>query len=192
MSTKRIFQGPNLPPSNAVFAHPQPGAPSLPQNYHQARKGCTTFFFSFITPPSSPNSTNFGNGLAKVTYEIKATVGVFWKGDRSLVFDNKEIEIAECLVDSRIPREPSTLVAEGGKMVVQAHVVGGIGVTGRPACVELRVKNHSAKKVCMSKLISGGLLTTYRRTALPSHYQGLFTYLILGHQRTHSRLQILY
>lgn len=150
MSAKRLFQGPGLPPSNAVYAHPQPGAPSLPPQYHQARKGCTTFFFNFPLPLSSPNSVNFGNGLAKIFYEIRAVVAVFWKGERTIVRYNKEVVVTECLIESRIPREPSTLVAEGGKIVVQAQVVGGIGVAGRSTCVELQVKNHSQNKVSSS------------------------------------------
>lgn len=156
MAAKRLFQGPGLPPSNAVFAHPQPGVPALPLQFHQARKGCTTFFFNFPLPQSSPNSISFGNGLARVFYEIRATVNIFWKGERTTVRNNKEVTIVECLVESRIPKEPFTLVAEGGKMVVQAQVVGGIGVTGQPACVELQVKNHSQKKVreiCASKFL---------------------------------------
>ena len=147
MSSKRLFQGPGLPPSNAVYAHPQPGAPPLPPQYHQARKGCTTFFFNFPLPLSCPNSITFGNGLARIFYEIRATVAVFWKGERTVVCHNKEVQVTECLIESRIPREPSTLVAEGGKMVVRAQVVGGIGVSGRSTCVELQVKNHSQKKV---------------------------------------------
>lgn len=162
MSDKRLFQGPGLPPSNSVYAHPQPGAPPLPPQYHQARKGCTTFFFNFPLPVSSPNSVNFGNGLARIFYEIKATVAVFWKGERTLVRYNKEVLVTECLLESRVPREPSTLVAEGGKMVVQAQVVGGIGVGGRSTCVELQVKNHSQKKT------TGLTLTLLRTLHLPN------------------------
>ena len=101
-------------------------------------------------PQSSPNSINFGNGLARIFYEIRCTVAVFWKGERTIVRCNKEVIVTECLLESRLPREPSTLVAEGGKMVVQAQVVGGMGVTGRPTCIELQVKNHSLKKVIMT------------------------------------------
>lgn len=31
---------------------------------------------------------------------------------------------------------------------MQGKVVGGLVVAGETACVELQVKNHSAKKVC--------------------------------------------
>jgi uncharacterized protein GlcG (DUF336 family) len=53
------------------------------------------------------------------------------------------------------------MVAEGGKMVVQAQVVGGIGTTGQPACVELQIKNHSQKKVC-KELIYDPLLLIHQ------------------------------
>jgi len=137
-----------LPPSNAVLAHPIPGSPQLPQQYFQARKGSTTFFFNFPIPLSSPNTINFGNGLAKVRYEVRATVGVFWKGEKSYVRDSREVDIAECLVESRLQREPTTVVAEAGKMWVQGQILGGLAVAGRSAGVELKVKNHSTKKVC--------------------------------------------
>lgn len=147
LSSKRLFQGPGLPPSNAVLAHPIPGAPPLPQQYFQARKGSSTFFFNFPIPFSSPNTISFGNGLAKVRYEVRATVGVFWKGEKTYVRDSREVDIAECLVESRLQREPTTVVAEAGKMWVQGQILGGFAIAGRSACVELKVKNHSTKKV---------------------------------------------
>jgi hypothetical protein len=150
LSSKRLFQGPGLPPSNAVLAHPVPGAPPLPLHHFQARKGSTTFFFNFPIPLSSPNTINFGNGLAKVRYEVRVTVGAFWKGEKTYVRDSKEVDIAECLVESRLQREPTTIVAETGKMWIQGQILGGSAVAGRSACVELKVKNHSIKKVCSS------------------------------------------
>ena len=140
-----------MPPSNAVQIHPVPGAPPLPQHYFQARKGSTTFFFNFPIPLSSPNTINFGNGLAKVRYEVRATIGVFWKGEKTHVQDSKEVDIAECLVETRIQREPTTIVTEAGKMWVQGQTLGGLAIAGRSACVELKVKNHSTKKVCSSQ-----------------------------------------
>ena len=140
-----------MPPSNAVLAHPVPGAPPLPPHYFQARKGSTTFFFNFLIPLSSPNTINFGNGLAKVRYEVRATIGVFWKGEKTCVRDSKEVDIAECLVESRMQREPTTVVTEAGKMLVQGQTLGGLAIAGRSACIELKVKNHSTKKVCSSQ-----------------------------------------
>ena len=62
--------------------------------------------------------------------------------------DNTELDddghswlAAECLV-----------VGEGRKVWAQARVVGGMLVAGALACIELQVKNHSAKKVrCVAR-----------------------------------------
>ncbi|KAH9033151.1 hypothetical protein EDB84DRAFT_1561760 [Lactarius hengduanensis] len=58
------LQGPGLPPSNAVLPHPVPGGPPLPANYHQFRRGLSTFLFRLPLSPSSPLSIHFGDGLA--------------------------------------------------------------------------------------------------------------------------------
>ncbi|KAH9013477.1 hypothetical protein EDB85DRAFT_2158171 [Lactarius pseudohatsudake] len=58
------LQGPGLPPSNAVLPHPVPGGPPLPANYHQFRRGLSTFLFRLPLSPSSPPSIHFGDGLA--------------------------------------------------------------------------------------------------------------------------------
>jgi hypothetical protein len=45
------------------------------------------------------------------------------------------------------PAPEGLIVGEGGKIWVQARVLGGILVAGESACIELQVKNHSAKRV---------------------------------------------
>lgn len=80
---------------------------------------------------------------------MRATVGVAWKGDRRLVTNKKSVDVVECYEEDdfiRIEAE-GVLVGENGKIWVQGKVVGGIVVAGETACVELQVKNHSAKKV---------------------------------------------
>ena len=68
-----------------------------------------------------------------------------YPGDDNTELDNDDDSLhswpaPECLV-----------VGEGGKVWAQARVVGGMLVAGESACVELQVKNHSAKKVrCIS------------------------------------------
>lgn len=76
---------------------------------------------------------------------------MFWKGEKTCVRDSKEVDIAECLVESRMQREPTTVVTEAGKMLVQGQTLGGLAIAGRSACIELKVKNHSTKKVCSSQ-----------------------------------------
>ncbi|KAI0077291.1 hypothetical protein K474DRAFT_1661914 [Panus rudis PR-1116 ss-1] len=166
LHSTRLFQGPGLPPSNAVHPYPRPGDPALPPNYFPARKGTTTFLFQFPLPPSSPSSINFGSGLATLKYEVRASVGVSWKGERRVVTDKKEVDIVESLYEDegglRISGDPEgVVVGENGKMWVQGRVVGGFIVAGQPACVELHVKNHSTKKN------SGLSVTLTRELQLP-------------------------
>ena len=159
LHTHRIFQGPGLPPSNAVLPHPIAGEAPLPAHYHRARRGMTTFLFRFPLPPSSPPSINFGNGLARIRYEVRASIGVAWKDQNRLVTDRCPVDVLQLYPDDDPTSEEGGLysdlwpapeglvVGEGGKIWVQGHVLGGILVAGESACVELQVKNHSAKKV---------------------------------------------
>ncbi|TFY83918.1 hypothetical protein EWM64_g96 [Hericium alpestre] len=95
LHTRRLFQGPGLPPSNAVLPHPIAGNPPLPAHYHEARRGLTTFLFRLPIPSTSPSSIDFGFGLARIKYEVRATVGVSWKGENRLVVDRGEVDVAE-------------------------------------------------------------------------------------------------
>lgn len=144
----RIFQGPGLPPSNAVHAHPLPGELQLPVGYFTARRGITTFLFRLPIPSTSPSAINFGSGLANVRYEVRASVGVYWKDEKRLVTDKKGIDVVESSEGTQFAPDPQAVViGEGGKMWVQGRIVGNHLVAGQPACVELYVKNHSTKKV---------------------------------------------
>ncbi|TFK73318.1 hypothetical protein BDN72DRAFT_956714 [Pluteus cervinus] len=147
LHTRRLFQGPNLPPSNAVQAHPLPGDPPLPTHYYTARRGVATFLFRIPIPFTSPPSINFASGLAKVRYEVRATVGVVWKGEKRLVTDKSEPEVVESYeVDFSRSEPEAIIVGEHGKIWAQGRIVGGIVVAGESACVELQVKNHSSRK----------------------------------------------
>jgi hypothetical protein len=156
MHTKRLFQGPSLPPSNAVLPHSVPQNPPLPPHYHPARKGQTTFFFKFPLPLSAPSSINFGNGLAKIRYELKASVYTAWKGEKKAVTDIKEADVVEAFeeepIESRRDDVVKVAVGEGGKVWAQGKIVGGFAIAGQPACCELHIKNHSIKKVSVSSL----------------------------------------
>jgi hypothetical protein len=126
---------------------PDPKSPPLPAGHYLARRGITTFLFGFDIPPASPGSISFGGGIANVRYEVRATVGVAWKGERKLVTDHRIIEVVEDFDEScDPPRNDLVVVGENGKVWMRAHLVGDIAVIGESACVELEVKNHSAKK----------------------------------------------
>ncbi|KAL1708251.1 hypothetical protein EV121DRAFT_254918 [Schizophyllum commune] len=144
---RRLFQGPGLPPSNAVQALPAPGDPQYPNHYYQARRGISTFPFRIPVPATSPSSITFGSGLAKVRYEVRATVGVFWKGEKRLVIDKTEVDVVESYEEDFARAEPEgVVVGENGKIWAQGRVIGGVVVAGESACVELQLKNHSTKK----------------------------------------------
>ena len=108
----------------------------------------TTFLFRFPLPPSCPSSINFGSGLATIRYEVRATVGVAYKGENKLVFDKKQVDVVEAFEPdfSRVGPE-AVVVGESGRIWLQAKLLGGVVVANQPACVELTVKNHSLKKV---------------------------------------------
>ncbi|KAJ3512011.1 hypothetical protein NLJ89_g3769 [Agrocybe chaxingu] len=146
--SRRLFQGPGLPPSNAVQAHPMPGDPPLPQHYYQARRGRSTFLFRIPIPASSPSSITFSSGLAKVRYELRASVGVFWKNEKRLVVDKHSVDIVEAYPDDaylgHVPE--AVVVGESGKLWMQGRLTSGVVVAGGTACLELQVKNHSSKK----------------------------------------------
>lgn len=147
LHSRRVFQGPGLPPSNAVHPFPKPDEPALPANYYHARRGTTAFLFRFPLPESSPSSINFGSGVAQLRYEVRATVGVVYRGERRLVTDKKVVDVVERYQDDPSRPEPEgVLVGESGKILMQGKVMGGVLVAGQPACVELLVKNHSTKK----------------------------------------------
>lgn len=149
LHSRRFFQGPGLPPSNAVQPHPVPGEPPFPSGYHQARRGTSTFLFKFPLPATSPSSITFGGDLARVRYELRASVGVLWKAEKRLVTDRADLQVVECFADDPARPEPEgVVVGENGKIWAQGKVVGGVVVAGESGCVELQVKNHSAKKVC--------------------------------------------
>jgi hypothetical protein len=142
LHTKRSFQGPGLPPSNAVYGLL---SDELPGDYYQAKRGHSTFLFRIPLPPSSPASINFANGLARIRYEVRGSVGIFWKGDRQFVIDKEEVGVLESSEEDL--EEGVVVVGEGGRFWVHGRLVGGLLVAGESACVELQVKNHSSRKV---------------------------------------------
>ena len=142
----RYFQGEGLPPSNAVHANPLPESEDdLPVGYYEAKKGRTTFFFRFPLPNSSPASIDFNKGLAKLKYEVRASVGISWRSEMQRVMERKEIMVMEQPV-SNVDAE-QVVVAENGRFWAQGRLLGPYVVAGRTACLELFVKNHSSKPV---------------------------------------------
>ena len=82
-------------------------------------------------------------------------MGVAWKDQNRLVTDKCPVNVLQRCPDgddatlgSDTWQAPEALiVGEGGKIWVRARVLGGMLVAGESACVELQVKNHSARRV---------------------------------------------
>ncbi|KAI0091276.1 hypothetical protein BDY19DRAFT_904724 [Irpex rosettiformis] len=147
LHSQRLFQGPGLPPSNAVKPVTAPGDTILPKDFYPGRRGITTFLFRVPIPATSPPSINFGNGVARIRYEVRATVGVIWKGEKQLVLGKSEINVIE-RYDPRSPLTRPNVVAisENGRIWMKGEIVGDGVFAGESACVALTVKNHSPKK----------------------------------------------
>ncbi|KAG2145339.1 uncharacterized protein EDB93DRAFT_1288354 [Suillus bovinus] len=147
--SRRLFQGPGLPPSNAIqtdFNLP-PGESTLPAHYYPARRGLTTFFFRFPLPPLSPASISFGP--AQIRYEIRASVDVAWRGEKRLVTDHQYVNVVEHFdIQAPSKRPQGFAIAEGGNIWAQAFVTNGPIIAGGVACVDLQLKNHSVNWTC--------------------------------------------
>lgn len=86
---------------------------------------------------------------------MRASVGVWWKGERKMVLERREVEVVEEYQEEPLcdgeggdgEDKEVVVVGEGGKIWMQGKVLGAVLVAGESACVELQVKNHSPKKV---------------------------------------------
>jgi hypothetical protein len=63
-----------------------------------------------------------------------------------VVTDIVETDVVQCEDMDGVAAE-HVVVGESGKLYVHGRIIGGRIVSGQKACVELRVKNHSSKKV---------------------------------------------
>ncbi|GAA5881782.1 hypothetical protein JCM16303_006449 [Sporobolomyces ruberrimus] len=101
-ATKRIlysrlmFQGPQLPPSNAVVAGSSPSQ----GGYFPALRGRTRFGFSFDLPKDLPSTCSFGAN-AVVRYELRAFVSSLFEGEVDLKSEKKETLVVERWEDWR-------------------------------------------------------------------------------------------
>ncbi|GAA5942123.1 uncharacterized protein JCM15063_002011 [Sporobolomyces koalae] len=88
--SRLLFQGPGLPPSNAV----QPGSTALQGGYFPALRGRTRFAFTFDLPKDLPSTASFG-AQAVVRYELRAFASSLFEGDVDLKSEKKEVLVVE-------------------------------------------------------------------------------------------------
>jgi len=85
-----------------------------------------------------------------VRYEVRGSVGVHWKSEKSLIIDKHPLEVVASYPyeETYLGKVPEGIVVgENGKLWMQGKMVGSVIVAGESACLELQVKNHSNKKV---------------------------------------------
>ncbi|GAA6016111.1 hypothetical protein JCM11491_000671 [Sporobolomyces phaffii] len=131
-ATKRIvysrllFQGPGLPPSNAVVTGSSPSQ----GGYFPALRGRTRFDFAFDLPKDLPSTSSFGAN-AVVRYELRAFASSLFEGDVDLKSEKKEVLIVERWDDWRKGNWSSGLAKdaeqelrgrEGGLVSVKAEI----------------------------------------------------------------------
>lgn len=160
---RTLFQGEHLPPSNAVL-------PSAPMSgYWTARKGRTTFPFSFKLPSSAPSCVTFA-GNASLRYGLKATAQTWWADQKSIVtsrrdafvverwedeFDEKFQQPVEAVGDTRL------FMGGAGAIWLEAGVAEQLFWGGGQVVIRCGVKNNTKRQV------SGIKVALARRLVFP-------------------------
>ena len=160
---RTLFQGEHLPPSNAVL----PAAPV--QGHWTARKGRTTFPFSFRLPSTAPSSVSFG-GNANLRYALKATCQTWWTDNKTLVTVRSDAFVVERWHDEFDPRylEPMEAVADthifmggNGAVWLEAGVAEQLFIAGGMVMIRAGVKNNTKRH------LSGIKVAIARRLVFP-------------------------
>ncbi|KAF9573332.1 hypothetical protein EC968_008786 [Mortierella alpina] len=148
LSSRLNFQGPNIPPSNAVSGPVDEGG------FWRAKKGKTTFPFAFQLPLDCPSSLVFGQ-TASLRYVVTGQVQVFYHGRDETIFKSKEAFVVEAWdgynPDYRLPVHAtnSTKLFWGGSgsLVLEAMLSERLHSAGGNLAVEVKVKNNTSRKV---------------------------------------------
>ncbi|KAJ1581570.1 hypothetical protein NDA11_005920 [Ustilago hordei] len=160
---RTMFQGDSLPPSNAVL-------PAAPVNgYWTARKGRTTFPFSFRLPSSAPSCVTFA-GNASLRYGLKATVQTWYNEDKMIVTARREAFVIEKWSDEYHPRFREAVEAVGdtrlfmggnGAVWLEAGISEQLFWGGGQMLVRCGVKNNTKRH------LSGIKVALARRLIFP-------------------------
>lgn len=144
---RTMFQGDKLPPSNAVL-------PAAPINgYWTARKGRTSFPFSFRLPSSAPSCVTFA-GNASLRYGLKATVQTWYNEEKMIVTARREAFVLEKWSDQLHPRfrEPVQAVGDtrlfmggNGAVWLEAGVTEQLFWGGGQLLIRCGIKNNTKR-----------------------------------------------
>ncbi|KAG0146237.1 hypothetical protein CROQUDRAFT_77876 [Cronartium quercuum f. sp. fusiforme G11] len=117
---KCLFQGPSLPPSNAVAVTEAP----IAGHYYTALRGRTKFPFSFPLPSKLPSSTSFEQ-LGAVRYTLKATCQVLSiKSQQNMLLTSTRLIR---IIARRPDWSSSTLLHEPVEARAEIHGASGSG-----------------------------------------------------------------
>ena len=155
---RTMFQGEHLPPSNAVL-------PAAPNNgYWTARKGRTTFPFSFRLPSTAPSCVTFA-GNASLRYHLKATAQTWWQEEKMLVTARREAFVIEKWSDEYDEKYQQPVEAVGdtrlfmggnGAIWLEAGVTEQLFWGGGQILIRCGIKNNTKRqvsgiKVCLAR-----------------------------------------
>ncbi|KAF9090160.1 hypothetical protein BGX29_011625 [Mortierella sp. GBA35] len=148
LSSRLCFQGPGIPPSNAVHG------PCDEDGFWMAKKGKTTFPFAFQLPLDCPSSLVFGQ-TASLRYVVTGLVQVFYHGRDETILKSKEAFVVEAWdgynPDYRLPIQAanSTKLFWGGSgaLELEAMLAERLHSAGGNLTVEVKVKNNTSRKV---------------------------------------------
>ncbi|KAF9182115.1 hypothetical protein BGZ51_004958 [Haplosporangium sp. Z 767] len=148
LSSRLCFQGPSIPPSNAVHG------PCDEDGFWMAKKGKTTFPFAFQLPLDCPSSLVFGQ-TASLRYVVTGLVQVFYHGKDETILKSKEAFVVEAWdgynPDYRLPVKASNSTklfwGGSGSLTLEAKLSEGLHSAGGNLTVEVKVKNNTNRKV---------------------------------------------
>ncbi|KFH68591.1 hypothetical protein MVEG_05401 [Podila verticillata NRRL 6337] len=148
LSSRLCFQGPDIPPSNAV------SGPCDEYGFWTAKKGKTTFPFAFQLPLDCPSSLVFGQ-TASLRYVVTGLVQVFYHGRDETILKTKEAFVVEAWdgynPEYKLPVKGSNSTklfwGGGGSLVLDAILSEQLHSAGGNLTVEVKVTNDTSRKV---------------------------------------------
>ncbi|CAG8467224.1 13369_t:CDS:2 [Acaulospora colombiana] len=147
LSSRLVFQSSTLPPSNAVHGPPDNG-------YWTAKKGKTTFPFSFKIPIDAPSSMEYGSS-AYLRYVVTGVVRFSTNNKEDMMFKSKEAFVVEAW-DGYNPlyKQPVEAVnmkqlwmGGSGAVMLESTLAETLFQSGGNISVKVRVKNDTKRRV---------------------------------------------
>ncbi|CAO1628486.1 unnamed protein product [Sympodiomycopsis kandeliae] len=170
---RTLFQGHHLPPSNAVL----PTSPT--QGYYwTARKGKTTFPFTFRIPSSIPSSVTF-SGNASIKYVIKATVQTWYQDNKTIVTTKNTANVLEQWQDEHLEEyyTPVEKIAESklfmggqGSVWLEAYLDRQLFMSTDEisSSMKIAIRNASKRDISGLKIDILRSLSTGHNNAIPA------------------------